>query len=116
MSEEQPAEAKKKRVVPTRTSVVRLHAVRRTGERAALHADAIGGGAGERGAALVQACDELEELYKQRSDLQFKTAALTEQITQRLDAAEEERGKIIKLAEANLPKGDPIIKALRSRE
>ena len=109
-------EAPKKKRVRGRSFPVVMQAVWRCAERVQAHSKDIGDDASKRAAALLKEHAAITELNKEQELLKLKLAELTTTIEARVKAAEEERGKLIKLAEANLPKGDPIIKALRARE
>jgi hypothetical protein len=108
-------EAPKKKRERTRTLLVVMLAVKRCAERVLSYAKDIGGDADKRAKALLKDYEEIEALDKQQEDLKFKLAALTATIDARVKAADEERTKLIKLAEANLPKGDARLKEIKGR-
>jgi hypothetical protein len=108
-----PEAPKKKRAA--RSFLVVVLAVKRCAERVLAYGKDIGGDADKRAKALLKEIAEIEALDKEQEDLKLKLAALTTKLNERVKAADEERGKLIKLAEANLPKGDARLKEIKAR-
>lgn len=114
MADESVVEAPKKGRA-ARSFLVVMLAVKRCAERVLFYSKDIGGDAEKRAKALLKDYEEIEALDKQQEDLKLKLAALTATLQARVKAAEEERGKLIKLAEANLPSGDARLKEIKAR-
>jgi cell shape-determining protein MreC len=112
MSETTKAPSRKQ---PTRRFLDRVQGVERTGERIVENGEALGPEATERGEELLKAVAEIKRLNTLQESLKLQLAETTVKLNAALKEAEEERSRLIKLAEAKLPKNDPRIKAIKTR-